>query len=148
MVELALVIPVLLIIVLGVIDFGRAIIAYNQVSNAARAATRTGIVNQDLDTTYSPPIYQFEVAAAKQATGIVVDPVADVTSSFIGTDCPMVGDDCRLQVTVEHHYDALTPIIGLIVGPITVAGTSELPLERNCPPLFTGETVCPLPYGG
>jgi len=147
LVELALIIPVFLLIVMGVFDFGRAIVAYNQVSNAARAATRTGIVNQDQDASYAPAIYRFQVIAARQATTLVIDPTADVTSSWMGTSCPAVGD-CSLRVTVRYQFRALTPIIGLIVGPITLSGTSELPLERNCPPLFAGETACPLPYGG
>lgn len=147
LVEFALIIPVFLLIVVGVLDFGRAIVAYNQVSNAARAAVRTGIVNQDLDPSFTPPVYQLQVAAARQATALVIDPRTDVTLSWDGTSCPTVGD-CSLRVTVRYQFRALTPIIGAIVGPITISGTSQLPLERNCPPLFSGETACPLPYGG
>ena len=150
LVEFALIVPVFLLIVMGVFDFGRAIVAYNQVSNAARAATRTGIVNQATDPAFTPAIYQFQVTAARQATSIVIRPATDVTYSFLGSTCGLaekVGD-CSLKVTVSYQFEAITPIIGRILGPITLSGTSELPIERSCPPVFSGETACPLPYGG
>ena len=46
LVEFALVLPVLLVILLGTVDAGRLIFAYNSVSNAAREGGRTAIVNQ------------------------------------------------------------------------------------------------------
>ena len=135
---------------MGVFDFGRAIVAYNQVSNAARAATRTAIVNQAMDASFTPPIYQFQVTAARQATSIVIDPTTDVTFLSVGTTCnlPEKVGDCSLKVTVKYRFQPLTPIIGQILGSITLSGTSELAVERTCPPLFAGETACPLPYGG
>lgn len=45
LVETALVLPILLIILMGIFDFGRAIYAYNAVSNSAREAARLAIVN-------------------------------------------------------------------------------------------------------
>src|SRR5512139_2186564 len=42
MVEFALVLPILLLLVLAIIDFGRALFIYSQVSNSAREAVRYG----------------------------------------------------------------------------------------------------------
>lgn len=44
LVEFALVLPVLLVILLGVVDLGRAIYYYNTLSNLAREGARAGIV--------------------------------------------------------------------------------------------------------
>ena len=49
LVEFALILPILLILMLGIVDFGRAIFAYNAVSNGARSGARVAIVNQDID---------------------------------------------------------------------------------------------------
>ena len=49
LVEFALVLPILLILLLGILYFGRAVAAYNSVSNGARSGARVAIVNQDLD---------------------------------------------------------------------------------------------------
>ena len=46
LVEFALVLPVLLLLIFGIVDAGRLIYTYNTVSNAARNAARVAIVNQ------------------------------------------------------------------------------------------------------
>src|SRR6187551_3611775 len=60
--EFALVIPVFLLILVALFDLGRAVFAYNTLTNAAREGARIAIVNQ-----YKPSI----VARAKQQTAIV-----------------------------------------------------------------------------
>ena len=46
LVEFALALPVLLVIFMGLFDFGRAVFAYNSLSNAAREGARVAIVDQ------------------------------------------------------------------------------------------------------
>jgi len=46
LVEFALVLPILLLIILGVVDFGRAVYGYNTIGNAARSGGRVAIVSQ------------------------------------------------------------------------------------------------------
>ena len=46
LVEFALVFPVIVLILFGVFDFGRAIYAYNTIANAARQGARVAAVNQ------------------------------------------------------------------------------------------------------
>ena len=45
LVEFALILPLLLLLFLGIIEFGRAILAYNTIANAAREGARYGIVD-------------------------------------------------------------------------------------------------------
>jgi len=47
MVEFALVIPIFLLIFVALFDLGRAVFAYNTLTNAAREGVRLAIVNQD-----------------------------------------------------------------------------------------------------
>ena len=47
LVEFALILPLLLLLFLGIIEFGRAILAYNTIANAAREGARYGIVDPD-----------------------------------------------------------------------------------------------------
>ncbi len=44
MLEFALVLPILLLIIFGIIDFGRAFYLYNNLTNAAREGARAGAV--------------------------------------------------------------------------------------------------------
>jgi hypothetical protein len=38
---------------------------------------------------------------------------------------------CVAQVTVEYQYSAATPIIGNIIGDLTLTGVSQQPIERT-----------------
>jgi Flp pilus assembly protein TadG len=49
-VEYALVLPILLALMLGIMELGMAVFNYNTMSNAAREAARTGIVTRDEPT--------------------------------------------------------------------------------------------------
>jgi Flp pilus assembly protein TadG len=44
LIEYALVLPLLLLFILGIVEFGMAVFAYNTISNAAREGARVGVV--------------------------------------------------------------------------------------------------------
>jgi Flp pilus assembly protein TadG len=127
---MALILPVLLLIFMGIIDFGRAIYAYNAVSNAAREGARLGIVDQRLTS----GTYNAAVEAANQATALGIDPTDPnqvlVTFPDPSGICPTIAVGCPVSVRVQYQFTALTPIIGRILGPITVGSTTQLPMER------------------
>ena len=47
LVEFALVLPLVMFLIFGVLDFGRAVYTYNTVSQAARSAGRKALVDQN-----------------------------------------------------------------------------------------------------
>jgi TadE-like protein len=120
LVEMALVLPILLLILMGIFDMGRAIFAFNAVSNAAREAARLAIVDQKTSG----------VVAEGKRSAIGLDPsTVDVT--FTLPDCPgavLIG--CTAQVKVDYPWQAITPIIGSVVGPIQLSSTTEMRVER------------------
>jgi Flp pilus assembly protein TadG len=145
LVEFSLVLPILLLLLFGIIDAGRLIFTYNDVANAARSGVRTAIVNQSTtgsntcDTT-APDAYPTGCAIASAlglaltAADVCVD-YHDVTTpapspcvTNVGT--PAFGSIARVQVT--GHFQAITPIIGQIIGPIDLTSTSEVSVERVC----------------
>jgi Flp pilus assembly protein TadG len=133
LVEFALILPVLLLILMGVIDFGRAIYAYNAVSNAAREGARTAIVDQSV----SGGTYVAAQAAAEQATALGLNPADtdEIEVTFpdpggIGT-CATPGVGCTVRVEVHYAFEPLTPIIGNILGPIDVGAVTEMPIEHQ-----------------
>ena len=119
LVETALVLPVLLIILMGIFDFGRAIFAYNAVSNSAREAVRVAIVNQNTTAV--------EDEAKRSAIGL--DPT-EIDVTFDIPDCATVLVGCTAQVTVDNEWAAITPIIGNLIGPIQLSSTTEMKVER------------------
>jgi Flp pilus assembly protein TadG len=131
--EFALILPILLLLVFGVFDFGRAIYAYNSISNAAREGARTAIVDQS----QTGGVYTAAQDAANQATALGLNPADpnDVLVSFPNTTglCGTPAIGCIARVRVQYRFTAITPILGAVVGPITLSATTELPIESTNP---------------
>lgn len=120
-VEFALLVPLLLLIVFGIIDFGRALNAQITLTQAAREGARLAAVGQP------------NVAARTQAAAIGLSPV-----SVSVTGCPTgagLGVDAVVRAT--YSFSFVTPvgaIAGLFGGsglgsPITLRATGVMPCE-------------------
>ena len=136
LVEFALVIPLFLLLLVAIFDLGRAVFAFNTLSNAAREGARIAIVNQ-----YKPTI----VARAKQQTAIVElnDPSVTVDFYQVNADgtpdtshqCALVAVGCLAVVSFEATYQPITPLIGNILfkNGVTFTARSVLSVEYSCP---------------
>jgi Flp pilus assembly protein TadG len=127
-VEFALIFPVLIILLIAIFDLGRLVFAYNDITNAARQGARTAIVDQGGS------------AAENRVIGMGTSlnlTATDVDITYIeadGTDCPTPKTlACQVVVTVRYAWTPITPVIGNIVGPMTVTATSQMPIERIFP---------------
>lgn len=111
--EFALILPVLVIVLVGIFDLGRAFFALITINNAAREGARYGTLNFDeLDTT---GILAATVLEA-QGSGI------NIASSDVSIACPDDGAawPCNrgtaVRVTVNYTF---TPLLGMII-PATI----------------------------
>jgi Flp pilus assembly protein TadG len=134
LVEFALVLPVLVVMLLGLFDAGRAVIGYTTISNAARVGARVAIVNQSNDASCpdrvadpSAPL-TFKCAAAAQTTGLGVSPASIPDLVVTGTGCPEIG--CDVTVTVNYVYQPITPVIGNLIGTISLVATETMKIEH------------------
>ncbi len=118
LVEMALILPVLLLLIFGIIEFGRIFNAYLIVTNAAREGARAGIVGgSDLK------IYQTVEGSA--ATLDTLQLTVDVTPS---SAYRVRG--AALTVAVDYPVAIYTPVISNIVGnPYIVHGSSTMRVE-------------------
>lgn len=129
LVEFALVFPILMVMLIAIFDLGRAVFAYNDITNAAREGARLAIVDQT--------VANIQNEAASQATSLGLT-VGDVTVEFKSedrtADCPADKTlDCVAVVTVTDDWQAITPVIGNWVGPMKFTAESAMPLERIFP---------------
>ncbi len=151
LVEFALVFPIAILLLMAVFDVGRAVFAYNGLTNAAREGARLAVVNQDeasieqrvTDMTYvtgvsnagDPDLVRFHQEGPNPTTP---------TSNPV---CTTMAMGCVAIVTVESDWTAITPVIGQIIGPITLTARSELPVEFVCPnpsiPAYVTAASCP-----
>ncbi len=118
LVEFALVLPLLVLLFFGIIEFGRVIFTYNTLANAAREGARFGIVvpNSNGDgfcpsTAVRPPTTILE-AACGLTSGLVPGDITVVTSR--------IGNE-RLTVQVSYPFR-------WIVGPIVAAAGAPNPM--------------------
>jgi Flp pilus assembly protein TadG len=154
LVEFALAFPIMVLILFGIFDLGRAVYAYNTVANAARDGARVAMVNQIVDSpdcNQSKPIedpnqphWSIRQCAANSGTALGIQPT-DVTVSYAappGTTlvCPAtptpitpINVGCIATVKVVYTFHTLTPVIGSIVGDIGMSSTSQVPVERVFP---------------
>ncbi|WP_448902795.1 TadE family protein [Eubacterium sp.] len=106
-VEFALVLPILLLIVCGILDFGW--LFYNQLSveNACREGARVGCVNSQ-----EAKLTEIVTDKVKAILPDNLDPVT-VDVKLTNTSSPLEGD---LKVNVKAEMNTLTPVLGVIYG--------------------------------
>jgi Flp pilus assembly protein TadG len=127
-VEFALILPIFILVLVGIVDFGRAVYASSTIQNAAREAVRVAIVDQNVTV--------IETEAIEQAVALHLG-AADVEVTFLDDDyttgpCSTTPDvGCIAEVEVRYAYTAATPILGNIVGTINMSGSSRQPIESK-----------------
>lgn len=149
LVEFALVIPIFLLLLVALFDLGRAVFAYNTLTNAAREGARLAIVNQ-----YEPSI----IARAKQQTAIVElnDPSVDIDFFQVKPDgspdtsvpCATIAVGCLAVVSFEATYQPITPFVSNIIfkNGVTFEAQAVLSVEYSCPLVqtdYSAALLCP-----
>jgi Flp pilus assembly protein TadG len=133
-VEFAIVLTLLLTIVFGIIDFGRAYNAQMTLTQAAREGARLDALASSTGMTPS----DVELRAGNTATGLG-SPPANAQYCAAGAQGPCVshqvcparapaGSDAK--VTVTYKYTFVTPLLALIgraAGAVTLTGVGVLP---------------------
>jgi len=106
LVEFALVISLLLLIVIAILDFGRAIYAYSVVSNCAREGARYGTVWQ----------YDEERTDDMEAdiTDVVRNAAVGLDRSQLSVSVTTTID--TVQVLVSYDFRLVTPLVANVIG--------------------------------
>lgn len=111
MVEFALVFPIFILLVMGIVDFGRAVWIHNAMANMSAEGARYGIIRSHTDT----QIYNQTIALAPtnefqaSCNASVPDRVC-ITPS--GTRTP----DQPITVEVHYRFIPITPLIANVIG--------------------------------
>jgi len=144
LVEFALVLPIFLLVLVALFDLGRAVFAYNTLTNASREGVRLAIVNQDTASI---------IARAKSQTQIIElsDPSVDIdfwqvnNDGSLGTACSPAAVGCVAIVNFEATYRPITPLIAdlLFKNGVTFTSTSVLSVEYSCPNATFTASQCP-----
>jgi Flp pilus assembly protein TadG len=124
MLEFALVLPIFLILVLSIVDFGWALKAWIAVTNSAREGARLGAVSAGCDAIKNRTV---STSAGLLTTS---DVEVTVTPQDLGDCKGNSGDEVTVKVTYDYNY--ITPLgnfVGGLTGPIHMAVSSSMRIE-------------------
>jgi len=106
LVEFALILPVLMLILLGVFDLGRAIYAQTAVSNTAREGARRAIAGGTSS----------DIQTRIQQTAVGIYSTNGSVFSYQVVPAPPISYGATVTVTVTYTFSAATPFIGQYLG--------------------------------
>lgn len=115
-IEFALILPVLLVLLTGIMDYGYAYAVRNAANAAARAGARAGALTAQVE---GPDVAATDAAAARWLS--VGLPLTPTMVAFRTTTVPQ-------QMVVRIRVD-LASLIGLVVGPGTIEVTAIQRME-------------------
>jgi Flp pilus assembly protein TadG len=147
LVEFAMILPVITLVVLGLLDLGRAVFTYNTLSQAARQANRTAIVDQDTDRVKAMAIAAAPTIGLTPSNVTVCFKTQDSTqtncSSPTTDNCPssVRTMGCLAIVTTSMSYTPMTPVISIFWPSIALTSTSVGRIDYVCP--IGVQTTCP-----
>jgi Flp pilus assembly protein TadG len=163
-VEVALILPVFILILVGLFDIGRAVYDFNTISNASREAVRVAIVDQDCAyiqdqavnravslglTASDVSIFVWDPSAAtagdftsaasisqhRQVCGVASPPGSSFECQQSDTQATIIVG-CVIEVTIRYAYTAATPLIGNLIGTIDMVATTRQQIEHQCDSRF------------
>lgn len=122
--EFALVVPILLMLVFGIVDFGFLINRASLINNAARDAARLGSLSATED--------EIETAAEGALDGLSVT-VTVTCLKADGSTCTGYDADAESGgttiVTIDYTHDMITPVAAIFADSVDVSRTAEMRIE-------------------
>jgi Flp pilus assembly protein TadG len=151
MVEFALALPIVLLIVFGIIEFGYMLFVFSSVNTASRNAARYGIAvgevtggelrYYDCDGIIEAGLNPGRFAGIVSTDFSISYDSGPSSTTPMYTDCPSlaakggvddgIGFGDRIIVTVNHQYQPLVTFMGLDVGSFTMTSTSSRTIVKG-----------------
>lgn len=143
LIELAISLPIILLILLGTIDFGMALFSYSILRDAAQEGALYGSFNPS--NTEEIENRARNILPRSDDEAVFSSPVDLRDTSNISIEIDVIGDDCQgitrgvansIQVNVIYQYPILMPFAGNIIGSDTISLTgsaTNVILQPPCP---------------
>ncbi len=127
LVEFALVLPIFLMLVFGLLDLGRVVYINNSLSEAARDGARWGSVQAR--SADSAGRTQIANEAAGKMTA-VPNPTVAVSCERDGSTVSSCHTNDTLVVQVSATVELVTPILNRFLGPFNLSATAEVAVNQ------------------
>ena len=134
LVEFALIAPLLFLLLFGIIDFGRALNYYNQVTQLAGQGARAAVVNRMPDGT---AITSGSALQNQLATQYVAQPElkSGIVVCIVGPVPTNVGDPVTVKVSYRFKFLPLIGLAGSALGGLNLSAT-ETQRAEVVPPSY------------
>jgi Flp pilus assembly protein TadG len=120
--EFALVVPIFLILIMGIIDFSLGLKSWITITNASREAARYAAVSCSSGVADTDDVKERAVTAA---SGLSI-----ATSDVTVTNCGTGRSSQSVSVSVDYAYNLVTPLGGLL-GLDTISLNSEADMRME-----------------
>ena len=130
-IELALCLPLLLVIVMGIFDFGLMFQHYEVVTNAAREGARVGVLPNYTTADAQARAQQYLTSGG--LTGSATFTIAVAPSPPFGIPAKTV-NQVTVTVAYPYTYPFVGPMLNLLggsLGSVTLQGVSTMRVEGN-----------------
>lgn len=134
--ESAIALALALLIVFGIMEFGRALYTYHAVANAARLGTRYAMVRGSDCAAAGCPATEADIQSYVRGLTPLTDPSSmTVTTTWTGRDFEGNACDstthhagCVVSITAAYAYDSMVPLVPSMA--LTLRSTSKIVLTQ------------------
>ena len=143
LIELAITLPILILLLLGTLDFGMAIFSYSMLRDAAQEGAFYGSFNP---TNVAEIENRARNISPRSEEDVFSSPIRLRDTDLIKVNIKALGGACQgaqdgvantIQVNVSYRYPILMPFVGQLIGsktiPLTGTATNVI-LQPQCPP--------------
>lgn len=136
LIEFALVFPLLLMVVLGIVDFGFMFQRMEVVTNAAREGARIAVLPGYFEPDVRARVCSYVQTGGIQTTGACPSPTNPAITVDMAYSIPMPAGTAplsgkRVQVTYTHQYMFIGPIAGWFGGSFTSVPVTGVAIMRD-----------------
>lgn len=129
MVEMALVLPIFMMVSLGIIEFGRAMMVSNMVTNAAREGARTAVLDGSSNSQVQQVVVDFlvtslDIESSDVTVTITITPATGNPNP--GNQCSAAHTRDLIQLGVRVPYSAVAMIPADYLKGVQLAGRSAM----------------------
>lgn len=118
LVEFALVLPLFLVLLFGLIDFGRVFHAYLTIDHAGREGARVASV-QNEDETIEQSIQNAVAGLDQDQLTIAISPSGETNRS----------SGSEVEITLTYEIGFVTPFVEALANPLTLTDTTVMRVE-------------------
>ena len=123
--EMAIILPVLLLLVFGMVEMSNAWRTFQIVTNSAREGARVAILTTSDETAIRTRVEQsITNGGLNAATATVIVECFEVNGDAAGVVCSSSGQEARVRVEFPFTFQVLGRLGGLV--PINIASTSTM----------------------